>query len=503
MSKPVYITTSIAYVNADPHIGFAMESIEADAIARYFHLLNRDTYFLTGTDEHGVKQQRTAEALGISPQELCDRNAKKFQALKGSLNLCNDDFIRTTDQKRHWPAVRKLWKKLVEAGEIYKDSYTGLYCSGCESFKTEKELVDGKCPMHNREPDEVVEKNYFFRLSKYADKLAELIESKQIEIIPEFRAKEILNIIKGGLQDVSFSRPRSSLQWGVPVPNDDAQVMYVWCDALTNYISAIGYAEETEQFKKYWPNVIHVIGKDIVRFHVAIWPAMLMAAGVPVPEKIFVHGFITSEGQKMSKSLGNVVNPQEMVDKYGTDALRYYLLSEIPVGLDGDFSMTLFEERYNAHLANSLGNLVNRVLLMTRKYFDGQVPPPVSAPDIYEQTWTKYQMKMEKLILNKGLSAAFEYVDFLNKYIEEQKPWKLAKEEDQTKLAKVMFLLLESLRQVSLMLTPFLPETAQKIRNQLNLPALKVFEEEKKWNAHEGEWKEIGETEILFPRIEK
>lgn len=505
MSKPFYVTTSIAYVNAEPHIGFAMESIEADALARYHRLKGDDTYFLTGTDEHGIKQQRTAEEMGITPQELCDTNAAKFKALKELLWLSNDDFIRTSDQKKHWPSVIKLWKKLVENGDIYKDTYEAYYCSGCEAFITEKELVDGKCPNHNREPEKVQEENYFFRLSKYSDQVLKLIESKELEIIPDFRANEIVNVIKEGLQDVSFSRPTSSLTWGVPVPDDPDQTMYVWCDALTNYISAIGYAEDSEQFKKYWPYSVHVIGKDIVRFHVAIWPAMLIAAGIKPPHQCFVHGFITSEGQKMSKSLGNVVNPKDVVEEYGVDALRYYLLAEIPVGRDGDFSMELFKERYNAHLANSLGNLVNRVLMMSKKYevelnwdsIDGDN----ECADFVSKIWEDFEKSMDGHMLHEGIAKAWEVVHFANKYIDTHAPWKLIKE-DPTKTHQVLLNLLELLRHISLLISPFLPKAAGEIEKMLGVSASGAMSEEKIWLKHK-DWKSINEAEVLFPRLEE
>jgi methionyl-tRNA synthetase len=499
MKSPVYVTTAIPYVNAKPHIGFAMEIIEADAIARYFRLTGHDTYFLTGADEHGIKQQRTAEKLGISPQELCDQNAQKFMELTKILNISNDDFIRTTDQKRHWPAVQKLWKKLSEAGDIYKSEYEGLYCSGCERFMTEKELVDGLCPHHDR-PEKVVEENYFFRLSKYSKTVQKLVETKKVEVVPEFRAAEIMNVIKDGLQDVSFSRSRKTLSWGIPVPGDEEQVIYVWCDALPNYISAIGYANETEQFKKYWPRVIHVIGKDIVRFHVALWPAMLLSAQVPPPEKVLIHGFITSEGKKMSKSLGNVVDPVEITRQYGVDALRYYLLSEIPVGQDGDFSQCLFEERYTAHLANNLGNLLNRVLLMTKKYFAGKIPPPTDPVPLVLAAWQAYQKEMEALMLHKGIAVVFELINHLNKMIEEEKPWELAKNNQIDKLLNLMYRLLESLRQVSLMLWPFLPDTAEKMWRQLGIPNRQEFEKDSAWGGR-GDWGEVGEVSILFPKL--
>lgn len=505
MSKAQYVTTSIAYVNAKPHIGFAMEVIEADAIARYHRLIGNDTFYLTGTDEHGSKLYKTALEQGKTPIELCDENAVEFEKLKELLCLSNDDFIRTTDQKRHWPAVHKIWNKLVENGDIYKDKYVGYYCSGCEAYIGERDLVDGHCPNHKTAPEQFEEENYFFRLSKYSKQIQELIESKKLEIIPEFRAKEILNVIKEGLQDVSFSRPKKNLPWGVPVPNDPDQVMYVWCDALTNYLSAIGYAEESDLFKKLWPHVIHVIGKDIVRFHAAIWPAMHLSAGLPTPEKIVVHGFITSEGHKMSKSLGNVVDPYQMVKDFGVDSLRYYLLSEIPIGKDGDFSMKLFKERYNAHLANNLGNLVNRVISMSKRYevevdFAQNTDSDNECKEKVEKIWDTFQKNMDNCILHEGIANVWELINFANKYIDNNKPWKLIKT-DPKKTQQVLKNLLEIVRHIALLLSPFLPKTSKEIFEQLNIHPNNTFEDEKTWNGRK-DWKKINEASILFPRLE-
>jgi methionyl-tRNA synthetase len=503
MSKPFYVTTAIAYINAKPHIGFAMEVIIADALARYHTLIGDDTYYLTGSDEHGIKQKRTAEAEGLTPQELCDRNVIKFQELTQLLNLTNDDYMRTSDQKRHWPTAQTIWKKLVDNGDIYKDQYSGLYCAGCENYVLEKDLVDGNCPNHNAAPEEIVEENYFFKLSKYSEQIQELIESKELEIIPHFRSKEILNVVKEGLHDVSFSRPKSSLNWGVPVPDDDTQVMYVWCDALTNYLSGVDYVNNSEQYQKYWPEVTHVIGKDIVRFHAALWPAMLLAAGVKPPKQIVIHGFITSEGQKMSKSLGNVIDPEDLVNEFGTDALRYYLLSEIPIGKDGDFSMDLFKERYNSNLANNLGNMINRVLLMSKKY---EVELNMSqllddeAKEKVQTTWTSYQEKMNNGLLHEGINIAWDLIHFANKYIDNHQPWKLIKEDEQ-KTKQILTNLLEICRHVSWLIMPFIPETATKIQKQLSINTDLNFADNKIWGG-DVQWNQLGEAEILFPRIE-
>src|SRR3989338_2326616 len=373
-----YITTAIDYVNAKPHIGHAIEKIQADVLARFHRQKGDEVWFLTGTDEHGAKIARAAQAAGKDPKDFVDDGAGHFKDLKKALNLSWDDFIRTSSQKRHWPGAQKLWLKLFEAGDLYKKSYKGLYCVGHEAFITEKDLVDGKCRDHQTAPELIEEENWFFRLSKYSDKIKSVIESGELKIIPESRENEILSLIRQGLEDVSFSRPRKDLSWGIPVPNDPEHTMYVWCDALTNYITAIGYGQEQNieiskyrNFEYWWPADLHIIGKDILRFHTAIWPGMLLSAGLPLPKAIFVHGFITVEGQKMSKTIGNVIAPVEQ-KKPGTDPVRYYLLREIPSYEDGDFSYKKFEERYNGDLANGIGNLVARVTTIGQKL--GNIP---------------------------------------------------------------------------------------------------------------------------------
>ena len=498
-----YITTAIAYVNAPPHLGHAMEFIETDAIARYKRMMGVDAYFLTGTDEHGVKIYNTAKKEGIETQALVDKYAQTFKNLKGILNLSNDDFIQTSDKERHWPACQLLWKKLVEKGDIYKKEYEGKYCEGCEMFMKETELVDGKCPTHKKEPVLLKEENYFFKLSNYSEKIVKLIESKELKIVPESREAEFLNIAKDGLMDVSFSRPRNVLPWGVDVPGDPNQVMYVWCDALTNYISAIGYAENTEQFKKYWPVDLHVIGKDIVRFHAGYWIGMLLSAGIELPKSIFIHGFITHNGEKMSKTTGNVVDPIEVADKYGTDALRYYLLREIPVGRDGDFSDKLFVERYNSDLANNLGNLVNRIysLISRNEIIDFTFD---KYSDLYkekvDETWKKYTSDMDEYDLHEAIFHVWRLVDFANKMMEDEKPWALLKDNPEKGRA-VLCNLLEVLRHISIMISPFIPEASTKIRRQIGLPNEIDSEKENGWGVVIG-WQKLGEQEILFPRIE-
>ena len=505
-----YITTSIAYANANPHIGFAMEVCQADALARYHRMKGDNVFFLSGTDENGAKIKRTAEEKKIKPQEFVNEISAKFQLLLNTLNVSNNDFIRTTDKTRHWPAAQKIWEKLAEAGDIYKGKYQGYYCVGCEAYLTEKDLVGGKCPHHQKEPEKIEEENYFFKLSKYGDKIKDEIKSGRLEILPESRRNEILNIIKSGLKDISFSRPKKVLDWGVPVPGDNSQTMYVWCDALTNYISALGYGINTEfgsghpepnsVFTKYWPADVHIIGKDILRFHAAIWPAMLMSAGLPLPKKIFVHGFITSGGQKMSKSLGNVVDPFEVADKYGVDALRYYLLKEIPSGGDGDFSFKRFEEVYQADLANGIGNLAARVLALA-KISNFQFPIS-NFQTIINKAWEEYENVLNSFRLNEALNIVWKFMSVCDEYIEKEKPWEL--EED--KKSEVVYNLLESLRQIAWMIRPFIPETSNKIFTQLFTDE---NERKKEMNKNLDEAKEWGKTEFvkvkkgesLFPRL--
>lgn len=500
MNKPFYVCTAIAYGNAPPHMGHAMEFIEADAIARYKRMMGFEVHYLTGTDEHGVKIFNTAQDKGLTPQNLVDQIAEAYKKLDAQLQISNDDFIRTSDRQRHWPACQKIWRKLVEAGDLYEKEYEGMYCEGCEAFYNEHDLTDGKCPHHGKAPVTLKEKNYFFKLSKYSEKIVELIKSDTLKIYPESRKHEFLNMAEEGLHDVSFSRPKNVLPWGVPVPDDDSQVMYVWCDALTNYISALDYANEGELYKKFWPADLHVIGKDIVRFHAGIWIGMLLSAEVPIPKGIFVHGFLTHNGVKMSKTLGNVVDPVAVADKYGTDALRYYLLREIPVGRDGDFNDKLFVERYNADLANNLGNLVNRVHTLvsrneiTEFKFDSMLETKVM------DTWKKYESDMDKFNLHEAIFHVWRLIDTANKVMEDEKPWSLLRE-DRDKGVRVLCNLLELIRHVTMMISPYIPESAQKIRRIIGVGESFDLEKEKAWASLPG-WNRLGAGEIVFPRIE-
>ncbi|MBU1019017.1 MAG: methionine--tRNA ligase [Patescibacteria group bacterium] len=507
MSNKFYVTTAIAYVNAPPHIGFAMEILEADALARYHRMIGDEVWFLTGTDEHGSKIKRTAEEQGLSPQELSDKNAAKYEELTKVLNLSNDDFIRTTDKGRHYPGARKLWRELVAAGDIYKSKYEGHYCVGCEAFVTEKDLVDGKCPDHQKEPELITEENYFFKLSKYSDQIAEKIESGELKVLPESRKNEMLSLCKDGLQDVSFSRPVKTLEWGVPVPDDDDQVMYVWCDALANYITALGYCDGHEKFDKFWPADVHVIGKGILRFHAGIWIGMLLSAGLELPRSICVHGYITSEGQKMSKSLGNVVDPFAVVEEEGLDPVRYYLLREIPTTTDGDFSKERFKILYESELANNFGNLFSRVLTMTERNLGGKVPQVVGDEVLMKAVkdgWIKYDEHFENFDLKKAAQEAVRLGEIANQYIDEKRPWELVKH-DRKGFAAVLYNLLEVLRHTACMLYPFIPETADKMLAGLGVPEdynQSEFTAFREWGRLPSGTK-VEKGEVLFPKVDQ
>ncbi len=505
MPNKFYVTTSIPYVNAKPHVGFAMEAIQADVLARYHRLKGDDVFYLTGTDEHGMKLEQTAKDLGVTAQQLADENAEVFKGLKNLLNLDYDYFVRTTDEA-HKRGAQKMWLKLKEAGDLYKDSYEGLYCVGCEAFVLDKDLVDGRCPNHNKEPQRLKEENYFFRLSKYNKQIYDLIQSDQLKIVPQSKKNEILEVIKDGLKDVSFSRPKKVLEWGIEVPDDPNHVMYVWCDALSNYITAVGFEHENAVFKKYWPADVHVIGKDILRFHAAIWIGMLLAAQLPVPKAIYVHGHITSEGVKMSKSLGNVVAPAEYVEKFGADALRYFLMKEIPTTDDGDFSRERFNIVYASEMANNIGNLVSRVIAMDGKYFGSKVPDPVFNNELLDaatnDAWESYCRAVDSFDLKKALEAVAEYAFRANKYVEDTKPWALAKEGRQEELAQAIYNLLEMVRHIGMMLSPFMPESAKKILYWLGEDHNKTrFDELIKWGGLK-KGAEIKPAEPLFIRVD-
>jgi len=463
-NKKFYITTSIPYTNAPPHIGFALEAIQADVLARYYRGLGKDTFFLTGTDEHGIKTLKAARDAGKDPKDFADDVSAKFKALTKVLNISNSDFIRTTDEVRHKPAAEKLWKKLVESGDIYKKKYKGFYCSGCEAFKTEKEIIDGKCIIHLKELELVEEENYFFRLSKYTKEVEKVIKSDKLKIIPESKKNETLGMLKQGMEDVSFSRTKDKY-WGLEVPGDPSQVMYVWCDALSNCISAIGYLKEGKNFKKYWPADVHCLGKDIMKFHTIFWPAMLLSAGLELPKSIFVHGFINVGGQKMSKSLGNVVDPFELVEKYGTDAVRYFLLREFISTEDGDFTYQKFEQRYGSDLAGGIGNLVAKVLGIAPKSEIKAANPTKKITEIIEKTKKDCQSLIEKFKFNEALSSIWNLMGFCDKYINEEKLW-------ETKKSEAINDLLFAIKEIGFLLKPFLPETSNKIFEQIGVNPL-------------------------------
>lgn len=503
LMQKFYITTSIPYVNAKPHIGFALEAIQADVLARHRRAKGEDVFFLTGTDEHGVKLVQTAKDQDKEPKDLADENSAKFRALKEMLNISNDNFIRTTDDN-HKKGAQKLWKKLVEAGDIYKGAYEGMYCVGCEAFVLEKDLVDGKCPNHDKAPEKLKEENYFFRLSKYSEKIGKAIESGELKVVPDSRRHEILAVIRDGLKDVSFSRSKKVLKWGIDVPDDEDQVMYVWCDALSNYLTGIGFDTESENYKRYWPADVHLIGKDILRFHSAIWIGMLYSAGLPLPGAIYVHGFITSEGKKMSKSLNNVVDPAEYAEKYGVDALRYYVLKEIPTTEDGDFSKERFKSVYDGELANNIGNLVSRVTAMAGKYFDGKAPGSSVKNNLAAgktaEIWNEYENSINAFDLKKALEAVAELGFFANKYVEDTKPWVLAKK-DPEQLKNVIYDLLEMIRHLGLLLLPFLPSSAEKILHYLDIDQAQLkYEKSKEWGGL-AEGAKIEKAEPLYGRV--
>jgi methionyl-tRNA synthetase len=465
-----YVTTPIYYVNDIPHIGHAYTTVAADALARWRRLRGDDVFFLTGTDEHGLKVQRAAEAQGITPQELADRVVPRFRDLWELLGISNDDFIRTTEP-RHRATVQEVFRRLHEAGDIYLDEYEDWYCTPCESFFPETQLAEGTCPDCRRPVDKVREKSYFFRMSKYADRLLAHIRDNPDFIMPRSRRNEIVSFVEGGLRDLSVSR--TSFSWGIPVPFDPEHVIYVWIDALTNYLTAAGAWSDEAALARRWPANVHLIGKDILRFHAVYWPTMLMSLGLPLPKRVFAHGWWTVEGRKMSKSLGNVVDPYALVGEYGADAVRYFLLREVPFGLDGDFSRKAMVLRVNSDLANDMGNLVSRTLAMAAKYHGGKVvvtagtgdPAPLAA-----QTWAEMARAMDENAFHLALTSLWSFIGALNRHIDQAKPWELAREPASAgRLGEVMAGLLESLRAIAVMAFPFLPDSSLKIWEALGL----------------------------------
>jgi len=500
--KAFYITTAIVYANADPHIGFALEMIYTDVLARYYRMTGRRVKFLTGTDEHGQKILRVAEKKGVLPQEFVDVVSARYLELADELDISNDEFVRTTSDK-HKKAVEKFWKLVDSRGYIYKKKYKGLYCVGCESFKMEKDLVDGKCEDHGVVPEKYEDENYFFKFSAFEDDLKKLFAGRDDFVIPSTKYNEMKGILDGGLEDVSISRSKKQLSWGIDVPGDDSQVIYVWFDALINYLTGAGFGSDDDHVKDFWPADIHVIGKEINRFHSLLWIAMLMAAGIELPYQIGVHGWITVDGKKMSKTVGNVVDPFELLDRYGTEPVRYFFMREIPFNSDGDFSYSRFEERYNNDLANELGNLLNRAVAMTDRYLDGIVPG-VAEYDILGW-WTQYRKSMEELRFNDALAATWKIVREMNKFIDDKEPWKLGKLEDRSAVSDVMYVLLEALRHIAWMIMPVMPEAAAKIFEAIGTSFVEQAQtsvaDAAKWGGLVPGSKVVA-GDVLFPRIE-
>lgn len=509
MNKKYYLTTAIPYANAEPHIGFALEILYADVMARYQRLLGKDVYFLTGTDEHGQKMLKTAKETGRAIAEFAAEKSAEFENLADQWNISNNDFIRTTE-KRHIERAQKFWQAAMENGDIYKKKYSGLYCVGCESFKTEKDLVDGKCPDHHKTPEFLEEENYFFRLSKYQEPMEFLFKKNKEFVYPTSRYNEMFNILKSGLEDISISRSKDKLSWGVPVPGDDNQVMYVWFDALTNYITALGYgSKKNKLFAKFWPADAHVIGKEINRFHSLLWPAMLMSAGMELPKQIAVHGWMTVNGHKMSKTLGNVINPLKLTKKFSLEAVRYFLMREIPFDNDGDFSESKFLERYNADLANGLGNLANRVLVMIEKYCRGAIPKVKETEHeiiglLSEKIWPEYNKAMSKWRFDRALESVWQLLTYCDQLISDHKPWALAKEKKQTEIDNLLYHLAEALRHAAIMIWPIMPDTTEKILKQMGLNVekelAKPLSELQNWTQL-AVGKKIGKPKPLFPRL--
>ncbi len=507
--KPFYITTPIYYPSDNLHIGHAYTTVAADCSARFKRMQGYDVYYLTGTDEHGQKIERVAREKGMEPRAYVDRIVANIRVLWEKMLITNDDFIRTTEP-RHEKAVQEIFKTIFDKGDIYKSVYEGWYCTPCEAFWTERQLVDGKCPDCDRPVELMSEESYFFAMSKYQDRLLKHIEEHPEFIQPESRRNEMLNFIKGGLEDLCVSR--TTFQWGIPVPFEKGHVVYVWFDALTNYLTAIGFGVDQEKFERYWPCDVHLVGKDIVRFHTVIWPIILMAADLPLPKQVFGHGWLMLEGGKMSKSKGNVIDPLVLIDKYGVDAVRYYLLKELTFGMDGYYSEDMLVTRINAELANDLGNLVSRTAAMAERYFDGIVPASVEPNDLDAdlkktalEAVLECERQLDRIDYSSALGAIWRLVNRANKYIDETAPWVLAREEaSQGRLATVINNLVEAIRVITIVTAPFMPTLPTRINEQFAFfkdPNQITWDEAKEWGQIVPGGR-VHKKENLFPRVE-
>ena len=484
-AEPLFLSTAIPYVNASPHIGFAFEAVVTDALARYHRARGRDVFFLTGTDDNSLKNVEAAENSGVATEEFVERNAEEFRRLEASLDLSFDDFIRTSKDARHFAAVDAIWNACSARGDIYEAEYSGLYCVGCEQFYSEGDLVDGLCPEHLRPPERVSERNWFFRLSRYQDALLDRIESRELRILPDTRRAEIVSFIRGGLEDFSISRSSErSRGWGLAVPGDASQVIYVWFDALTNYISALDFGSQGSLYAKYWvhnPDRIHVIGKGILRFHAAYWPAMLLSAGLPLPTTILVHGYLLTEGRKISKSLGDSADPHDLSSRFGPDVLRYYLLSQFPPANDGDFTVEQLRIVRDNDLADQLGNLVSRVAAMIDRYCDGRVPSPPAGQRTGETAFSTIAGLLEDtdshvdaFEIDRAVRRTWDVVREANRYVVAQAPWQLARRSDDAsreKLSSVLYQLVEGIRVIAAFVSPYIPSKATEIAEQFSLGA--------------------------------